>query len=108
MLCEAGFGVEYVTTSEEALETILGGNATLSALITDIQLGCEVDGWEIARRARECQPDLPVLYISGTCSLEHPSLGVPDSMMLRKPVIAQQVLRALQKLFEQQRFLAAA
>ena len=108
MLCEAGFRVRYVTTSDEALETIDEYDAGLSALITDIQLGSEINGWDVARRARECQPDLPILYISGTCSEEHRSLGVPDSLMLRKPLMAQQVLRALQTLFDQRRLVAAA
>jgi hypothetical protein len=35
------------------------------ALVTDINLGRDkIDGWDVARRAREIDPNFPVVYMS--------------------------------------------
>jgi hypothetical protein len=34
-------------------------------MITNISLGVGADGWDVARRARELTPELPVVYMSG-------------------------------------------
>jgi CheY-like chemotaxis protein len=64
-LHDAGYEVLAVTTSEEAIETLESRAAELRGMITDINLGSAMDGWEVARRAREVISGLPVVYISG-------------------------------------------
>ncbi len=105
-LSEAGFGVRYVKSPADALRSI--ESEGLLALITDVQLGSDVDGWAVARRARERQPELPIVYISGTCAADHRSRGVPDSLMLRKPFVPAQLLRALRELLDQGALAATA
>lgn len=55
-------------------------------LVTDIDLGVsELDGFEIAARARMTRPDLPVVFISGrTWRLQEHKATARDRM-LRKP-----------------------
>ena len=53
------------------------------ALVTDINLGREkLDGWEVARHAREIDPAFPVVYMSGDSAEDWASMGVPNSIML--------------------------
>jgi two-component system cell cycle response regulator CpdR len=56
------------------------------------------DGWEIARRARELIPNLPVVYISGHGSADWPSKGVPNSLILSKPFATAQLITAISTL----------
>jgi CheY-like chemotaxis protein len=64
-LVEAGFDVSDVAAGGKALSELESHPSRFSGLVTDINLGRGPDGWEIARRARELIPNLPVVYISG-------------------------------------------
>lgn len=53
----------------------------IRAVVTDINLGSGSNGWQVARRARELRPEMPLLYVTGgnadewarkRCSSEHP------------------------------------
>ena len=66
-----------------------------SALLTDIDLGSKVSGWDLARRARELCPGLPVVYMSGGSSQDWQAYGVPQSVMLAKPFAPAQLVTAL-------------
>jgi two-component system cell cycle response regulator CpdR len=77
-LVEAGFDVSDVAAGGTALSDIEADPSRFSGLVTDINLGKGPDGWEIARRARELLPNLPVVYISGHGSADWPSKGVPQ------------------------------
>ena len=81
-LVEAGFDVSDVAAGGTALSEIEADASRFSGLVTDINLGKGPDGWEIARRARELLPNLPVVYISGHGSADWPSKGVPNSLTL--------------------------
>jgi FixJ family two-component response regulator len=48
-------------------------------IITDIRLGSSPDGWEVARIAREIDPEMAVVYISGHGGVQWASQGVPGS-----------------------------
>jgi len=56
--------------------------------VTDISLVGRIDGWEVARRAREIDPAFPILYITGADADRWPSHGVPNSVLLTKPFCA--------------------
>jgi CheY-like chemotaxis protein len=69
------------------------------ALVTDINLGPgKMDGWEVARHAREVDPDFPVVYVSGDSAEEWASKGVPNSIMLTKPFAPAQLVTAVSQL----------
>jgi DNA-binding response OmpR family regulator len=73
------------------------------ALVTDIKLGPgKLDGWDVARHAREIDPDFPVVYMSGTDAAEWASKGVPNSIMLSKPFAPAQLVTAVSQLLNTQ------
>jgi DNA-binding response OmpR family regulator len=92
---DAGFTVEPLGGAAQAMDALESRAGEFKALITDIDLGTEVDGWEIATRARELRPDLPVIYVSGGSSNDWPSKGVPGSVMIVKPYAFAQLVVAV-------------
>ena len=97
-LSEAGFDPTILPTGERALALLEQDPTGFRALVTDVRLTGEVDGWDMARRARELQPDVPVVYISGDSAGEWASKGVPNSVMLEKPFAWAQLVTALSTL----------
>jgi CheY-like chemotaxis protein len=84
-LSEGGFEVAIAATGGEAVTLLGGDKSRYRALVTDINLPGTFDGWEVARRAREINPDFPVVYMSGKDADDWTSKGVPNSIMLAKP-----------------------
>jgi DNA-binding response OmpR family regulator len=66
--------------------------------VTDISLLGKIDGWEVARQAREIDPAFPVLYITGAHAYRWPSQGVPNSVLLPKPFAPAQLVAAVSQL----------
>ncbi len=63
--------------------------------ITNIRFGEHPSGWDVARLAREIDPEMPILYISGDGAPDWPSRGVPNSIMLEKPFVVAQLVLAI-------------
>jgi DNA-binding response OmpR family regulator len=101
-LQDAGFEVLSFALSGKALEIIERQETAYCALVTDIDLGGDVNGWHLGHRARELEPDLPVIYMSGKSAVEWKAHGVPDSIMLQKPFVFAQLLTALSNLLNKQ------
>lgn len=95
---EAGFAVHHVVAGEDAMDALERHGHGICGVITDIKLQGSVDGWAIARRAREMLPHIPVVYMSGDSAHEHTSLGVPDSIMIQKPFAPAQIITAISTL----------
>ena len=70
-------------------------SAELRGVLTDINLGGGIDGWEVARRAREAIGRLPVVYVSGVSQREWTSHGVLGSVMVAKPFASAEVVVAI-------------
>jgi CheY-like chemotaxis protein len=97
-LADGGFDVAIAASGEDAV-TLLKTNAdSYKALVTDINLPGRVDGWEIARLAREIVATLPVVYMTGAAGDEWPSKGVPESILLNKPFAPAQLVTAVSQL----------
>jgi DNA-binding response OmpR family regulator len=94
---EAGFVVREVGDGREAL-AVLEADGEVRGLVTDVNLGSEPDGWAIARRARERDATLPVVYVSGESQDAWAANGVPNSVMIAKPFVPTQVVVALSML----------
>jgi DNA-binding response OmpR family regulator len=92
---EAGFRVTAVATAKEALAQLIESGDEIRALITDIDLGGRIDGWQVAMQARERFPQMPVVYVSGGSSNDWPAHGVPGSAMLVKPYASAQLVVAV-------------
>jgi CheY-like chemotaxis protein len=97
-LKEGGFEIDIASSGKQAVE-LLGAGGKYRALVTDINLGRnKMDGWEIARHAREIDPAFPVVYMSGDSADAWASKGVPNSIMLAKPFAPAQLVTAVSQL----------
>jgi DNA-binding response OmpR family regulator len=102
-LIEAGFEAVSVGSAEEAACLLNSAPGKYSALVTDIDLRSRSDGWELARKARQLNPDYPVVYMTGT-SLEDWTLhGVSESVFLQKPFEPAEVVSAVSTLLDKAR-----
>ena len=98
-LTDGGFDIVIATSGENAVELLDASKGKYRALVTDINLGPgKMDGWEVARHAREVDPDFPVVYVSGDSAEEWASKGVPNSIMLTKPFAPAQLVTAVSQL----------
>ncbi len=95
---EGGYAVRPEHTAEGAMSALDECAGELSGLVTDVNLGSDVTGWDIARRARELRPDLPVIYTSGYSSADWNVLGVPHSTLVPKPYAPAQIVTAISAL----------
>lgn len=97
-LKEGGFSVLTADNGTEAIKLFTQNSAQIRGVVTDINLGEELDGWEVARTAREQVSDLPVVYVSGASGHQWASQGVPNSLLVTKPFAPAQILVALSSL----------
>jgi len=96
-LREAGFELEVVASAEEAIG-LLKDNHNYRALVTDINLAGGLDGWEVAKHAREIDPGFAVVYMTGAAADQWASHGVPNSILLTKPFAPAQLVTAVSNL----------
>lgn len=99
LLDGAGYGVRSVGSGAEALEALSEPGAKVDLLLTDIALG-DLHGGELARRALELAPGLPVVYSSGHGTAPAVPGGMPaGEAFLRKPYGAEDLKRVLDAVF---------
>jgi len=97
-LTEGGFEPAIAASGEEAVTLLKGGLIKYRALVTDIDLRGQIDGWEVAQQAREIDPAFPIVYMSGAHAEDWASKGVPNSIMLAKPFAPAQLVTAVSQL----------
>src|SRR5262245_17796790 len=89
-LRQAGFNVEEASNSDEALKKLNGGGYPLGVLVTDVQMPGAMNGYELAKRFRNCFPQAVIAVISG---IVRPSPGdmPPNAIFLSKPISPEQL-----------------
>jgi CheY-like chemotaxis protein len=93
-LRDAGYHVIHASTGEEALDWCKRHVADV--LVTDVRLPGNIDGWQIAERCRESDPELPVIYATGySPAAPRP---VPGSRIVKKPFHPDEVVRMVREL----------
>lgn len=93
-LRDAGYHVIHASTGEEALDWCKRHVADV--LVTDVRLPGNIDGWQIAERCRQSDPELPVIYATGySPSASRP---VPGSRIVKKPFHPDEVVRMVREL----------
>jgi len=97
-LGDGGFEPAIAASGEEAVTLLKGGSTKYRALVTDINLRGKMGGWEVARLAREIDPNFPVVYMTGASADEYGSHGVPNSILLTKPFAPAQLVTAVSQL----------
>jgi DNA-binding response OmpR family regulator len=107
---EAGFNVVIAGQGFHALAEVNTNWHQFSAVITDIRLdppGIDgPDGWELARRARELSTEMP--YLDGARAHRWPSKGVPNSVIVAKPLVVGELIAAVTVLLAEADRAAAA
>jgi CheY-like chemotaxis protein len=89
LLEESEMGVIQCDSAEAALRVLEKMGECVSLMFTDVNLGGDVDGLELARFAKANFPNIHVIVTSGT-----PRAGLPDgAKFLAKPWRALDVLR---------------
>ena len=97
-LTEGGFEPSIAASGEEAVTLLRGNRSHYRALVTDINLRGTMDGWEVAKQAREIDPSLPIVYMTGDAPDDWASHGVPNSVLLNKPFAPAQLVIAVAQL----------
>jgi CheY-like chemotaxis protein len=87
-----GCQVLEAATGEDAVSLIDGKDQQLDVLFTDIRLGGQLNGWDVAEIFRKHRPAMRVLYASGY-SIEPPRY-VSDSEFFNKPYRPEDILKA--------------
>jgi DNA-binding NtrC family response regulator len=95
ILLDQGFGAVVASDPRDA-NSVIDERRSLAALITDIDLGRGLpSGWDVARHAREIDPRIPVIYITGKSAAEWAEQGVVHSILLLKPFSTAEVTQAI-------------
>jgi CheY-like chemotaxis protein len=94
-LRDAGFAVLEAGDGEVA-SSLLSARDSVDVLFTDIRLPGRLDGWAIARLARQLRSALPVIYATGY-TVDR-SAEVPGAIFLNKPYQPSQVVEIIGKL----------
>lgn len=97
-LTEGGFEPAIAPSGEEGVTLLKGHKGKYRALVTDINLLGRMDGWEVAKQAREIDPEFPIVYITGAAADKWASHGVPNSILLTKPFAPAQLVTAVSQL----------
>lgn len=100
-LREAGYSVQPASNGDIALVLIEQG-LPFRLLITDVVMPGVLDGYALARRARELDPGLPIIYTTGfarVASVRSP--GAPHGDTLPKPWRPSELLKLVTELLRQ-------
>jgi CheY-like chemotaxis protein len=97
-LCDGGYEPALASSGEEAVTLLRTRQSKYRVVVTDINLAAKVDGWEVARVAREMDPELPVVYMTGAAANQWAVQGVPNSVLLTKPFAPAQLVTAISNL----------
>jgi DNA-binding response OmpR family regulator len=98
VLIEGGFEAAIMASGEEAVTLLQGNKGKYRALVTDINLLGKLNGWEVAKHAREIDSEFPVIYMTGASADQWASQGVPNSILLKKPFAPAQLVTAISQL----------
>jgi DNA-binding response OmpR family regulator len=90
---EGGFGADMAASGETAITLLQANKGKYRALITDIYFGGKSMGWEVAKRARELNPEIAVVYMTDAGIDKSRSYGVPNSLLLNKPFALRKSLK---------------
>jgi CheY-like chemotaxis protein len=91
----AGLSVIQASSAEEAVE-LLDEDVHVDILVTDIRLGGDISGWDLAEIFRRSRPEGGVIYASANAPLA--DRQVPGSLFFAKPAPVEIVVANCQRL----------
>jgi CheY-like chemotaxis protein len=80
-----GFVVLPTDSAGAALEVIENSPDGFQALVTDVQLGESLSGFDVARRCRQIRPGLPVIFLADGPEPALDAEAEPGAVMLGRP-----------------------
>ena len=89
-LSEAGYEVFEASDADQALRYLRNGHA-IDVLITDVDLGAGLTGWDVAEAFRAARSDILIIYVSGFARDWRRT--VPGSVFFAKPCRTLDILR---------------
>jgi DNA-binding response OmpR family regulator len=92
----AGYEVLLAGDGSEALQ-LLANSPDVDLMMVDIRLAGQLDGWEVARRARETHPSMRIVYTTTAESGEYRVRAVENSVLLQKPYTLDRAVHAVQQ-----------
>ncbi len=92
-LADAGHAVLDASDGESAL-AVVKETPDLDIIVTDVRMS-KMDGFSLARLAREIRPDLPVLFMTGYMGADVPA-NFPSAKVLQKPFDPDDLLAAIE------------
>jgi len=95
LLLDRGYTVITARNGAEGLDRIRR-EPNPSLVITDIRMP-SIDGWELARRAKDMWPQTKILYITGYAGEQAPE-DAPEGPLLRNPWRAKDFYRCIEEL----------
>jgi CheY-like chemotaxis protein len=104
-LRDEGFEVIEAHTGEKAL-ALFPHHQRIHVLLTDIRMPGRVDGWELARRIRDQDPDVAVIYVTGYSDL--PASPVSGSLFFNKPYRMERIIEDIHALHEHPKISAGS
>jgi two-component system cell cycle sensor histidine kinase/response regulator CckA len=93
-----GYELEKASGVDEALEVWNNCGGSIDLLITDIQLGPNGCGLELAERLLALKPSLSLMAVSGWCPPEGFMVSGRKIAFLKKPFLLKEVAQAIQAL----------
>ena len=100
MLEDIGCRVTAAASGEDALREL--ARAKFTIMLTDIAMPA-MSGVELAKRARELVPDMPVLFASGYADLQAFGSQLSEETVVRKPYRLSELAARLEAMIEQER-----
>ena len=100
LLEAAGHHPVAVSDADEALALWLKFPHRFKLVVTDILMPSSLDGLTLGCLIQTHQPDLPVLYMSGSENPDSAAMLIPGQNFLRKPCDPDEFLSAIDRLLE--------
>lgn len=94
-LLDGGYSAVPARSGDEAQALLEDARYDFAGIVTDVNLGDNLDGWRLAQRARELKPDIPIVYTTGRSSAHWTSRGVPNSIVVDKPFSVDEIVAAV-------------
>jgi DNA-binding response OmpR family regulator len=95
---EAGFEVVALDGAGSALDLFEADGREISCLVTNVNLGTSVDGFELARIAIAKRPGLPVIYITGGAQHRASAEMIQYGKLVAKPFKVDELVDAIRSL----------
>lgn len=93
----SGLQVMEAESGDRAWPILQAGG--IDVLVTDISMPGALDGWSLAERALDIQPDIAVVYMSS--GPEVAARRIARSLFLRKPFHPDAIVRAIRRITSQ-------